>query len=63
MTTNDESTRGALVTSADRIGNVLIVVGQDVRRCVVCEQLFTRRASAEHATLACYPARSGAVIH
>jgi hypothetical protein len=24
-----------------------------VRRCLVCEQFFTRRASAEHAKVAC----------
>jgi hypothetical protein len=29
-----------------------------LRKCLVCEQLFSRRASAEHAKRVCYPARS-----
>ena len=39
----------------DRIGKVFIVVGQDVRKCLICDQLFTRRAASEHATAACQP--------
>jgi hypothetical protein len=34
---------------------VFLVVGQRVRQCLVCEELFTRRASAEHAKVICYP--------
>jgi hypothetical protein len=36
---------------------VFAVVGQDVRRCLVCEQFFTRRASAEHAKVVCCPTK------
>jgi hypothetical protein len=52
-TENQSSSRDAAAASADRIGKVFLVVGQDVRKCLVCEQLFTRRASAEHAKVAC----------
>ena len=34
MSTNDQNSRGAAVTSADQIGKVFIVVGQDVRKCL-----------------------------
>jgi hypothetical protein len=40
---------------SDKIGKVFFVVGQDVRRCLVCEQVFTRRAASEHATVPCIP--------
>ena len=40
---------------SDRVGKVFIVVGQDVRRCLTCEQLFTQRAASEHAKAACHP--------
>lgn len=43
------------VTSADQIGKVFNVVGQDVRRCLVCEELFTRLGAAEHASMVCKP--------
>jgi hypothetical protein len=56
MTADDKTRRGAESTRADQIGKVFLVVGQNVRKCLVCEQLFTRQASAEHAKVLCYPA-------
>jgi hypothetical protein len=50
-------TRAAAI-GIDRIGKVFKVVGPNLRECLVCEQLFSRQASAEHAKMACYPARS-----
>ena len=46
------------VAHADRVGKVFIVVGQDVRRCLVCDGLFTRQAAAEHATTVCHPSEA-----
>jgi hypothetical protein len=37
---------------------VFIVVGQDVRRCLICDRFFTQRVSAEHAKVSCDPAAS-----
>ena len=52
----DEQTRCETpLPGSDRIGKVFIVVGQDVRKCLICDQLFTRRAASEHATAACQP--------
>ena len=52
----DEQTRRETRSpGSDRIGKVFIVVGQDVRKCLICDQLFTRRAASEHATAACQP--------
>jgi hypothetical protein len=42
----------------DQVGKVFIVVSQRVRKCLVCEELFTRRASAEHSKVICYPTAS-----
>ena len=55
MTTNDQGNRGAAVISADQIGKVFIVVGQDMRQCLICDGVFTRQSAAEHAKVACYP--------
>jgi hypothetical protein len=57
MTADKTTRREADSFLADQIGKVFVVVGQDVRRCLVCERLFTRRTSAEHAKVVCYPAR------
>jgi hypothetical protein len=56
--TADKQTRGAASINADQIGKVFVAIARDMRKCLVCEQLFTRRASAEHAKRVCYPARS-----
>jgi Resolvase, N terminal domain len=37
------------------IGKVFVVVSEDVRKCLVCDGLFSRQASCEHAKVACYP--------
>jgi hypothetical protein len=39
----------------DRIGKPFLVLGQGIRECLVCEQLFTRREAPRHATVVCYP--------
>ena len=56
MTADETTPRGAGSIRIDRIGKVFIVVDQDVRKCLICDGVFTRRASAEHANVACYPA-------
>jgi hypothetical protein len=52
--TADKTTRlGADSTRTDQIGKVFLVVSQDVRKCLICEGVFTRRAASEHATVPC----------
>ena len=46
MTAGEKTQRDAGSIHTDRIGKVFIVVGQNVRKCLVCEQLFTRRAAS-----------------
>jgi len=55
MNANDQNSHSAAVTSTDQIGKVFIVVSQDVRRCLICDCVFTRQAAAEHAGTVCYP--------
>jgi hypothetical protein len=55
MTADDKNERGASSGRTDQIGKVFIVVGQRVRKCLVCEELFTRRTASEHATVPCMP--------
>jgi hypothetical protein len=54
MTTDDKTELGTDSGRTDRIGKVFVVVGQDVRRCLVCEQLLTRRTASEHAKASCH---------
>jgi hypothetical protein len=31
------------------------VLAEGMRRCLICEGMFSRRAAAEHAKIVCYP--------
>jgi hypothetical protein len=53
MTADEKTPRDAGSLHIERIGKVFVAVGQSVRQCLVCEQLFTRRAASEHAKVAC----------
>jgi hypothetical protein len=55
MTTDERRQRDVGSIRTDQIGKVFVCVGKNVRQCLVCEQLFTRRDSAEHAKVACHP--------
>jgi hypothetical protein len=39
----------------ERVAKVFIVVSDDTRRCLICDQLFTRQGSFEHSKTTCYP--------
>ena len=53
MTADKQTQSGEGSIHIDQIGKVFVAVGQSVRQCLVCEQLFTRRAASEHAKVAC----------
>ena len=55
MVADSEGKRSEGIAHTDRAGKVFIVVGQDVRRCLVCEQAFTRQAVSDHAKVECHP--------
>jgi hypothetical protein len=54
MTADDKAERDAGSARTDQIGKVFIVIGQDVRQCLICDCMFTRRSAAEHTGTVCY---------
>ena len=42
-------------THAERTGKVFVALGQGMRQCLVCGDIFTRQAAPEHAGVVCYP--------
>jgi hypothetical protein len=44
----------ARLRTADHSGKVFRVE-QGMRRCMVCEELFTQDSAAQHANVACWP--------
>jgi hypothetical protein len=55
MAADDKTERDAGSIHTDQVGKVFVVVGQRVRKCLVCEQFFTRRAASKHAEVVCLP--------
>jgi hypothetical protein len=37
------------------IGKIFVALSHDMRQCLICDGVFTRRASAEHAGAPCHP--------
>jgi len=40
----------------DKLGKVFLVEGNFFRRCLICDELFSREACREHFTATCFPA-------
>ncbi len=39
----------------DHVGKVFVAVARDMRKCLICNSLFTRRGAAEHVETVCHP--------
>jgi hypothetical protein len=37
------------------VGKVFVVVGPDMRQCLICDGVFTRQGAAEHTGAVCRP--------
>ena len=53
MTTDSKGKRDSTVLRDEVIGKVFVVIGQDRRRCLICDGVFTTQGAAEHAGTAC----------
>jgi len=42
---------------SDQIGKVFCILGQDMRQCLICDEVFARQAAATHANTACLPSQ------
>jgi hypothetical protein len=42
MTTGDQFSRGAAGTCADLIGKVFVALAEGIRKCLICDEVFTR---------------------
>lgn len=51
-------TRSGLSAPTDRVGKVFFVVNRETRRCLICEERFSRKASRLHSNVVCYPQRT-----
>ena len=49
------SIAGSREERTDRIGKVFKVVALDLRQCLICEGVLTRKAAFGHARMTCHP--------
>jgi hypothetical protein len=50
---NSDQSRRSTAATGDEIGKVFVALAGDLRRCLVCDDIFTRTGAAEHATIPC----------
>ena len=43
----------------ESVGKIFLVISKDTRKCLVCDQLFTREGSFRHSMTTCYPVPKG----
>jgi hypothetical protein len=60
MIQNGTAKQVGAVRRDETVGKVFIVVSEDTRRCLICDQLFTRKQSFEHSQVPCYPSATNA---
>jgi hypothetical protein len=60
MIQNSTAKQVGTVRRDETVGKVFTVVSEDARRCLVCDQLFTRKESFDHSQMTCYPPSSNA---
>jgi len=41
----------------ESVGKVFVVISDDTRKCLICDQLFTRQESFQHSMVTCYPTK------
>lgn len=49
-------------TDCEQVGKVFVAVAGDLRLCLVCEGVFSRKEAAEHATTVCHVSAANAHI-
>lgn len=51
----DTQQNTASTATNDRYGKPFLVMAANLRKCIVCNELFTRQQAAGHSRVACYP--------
>ncbi len=59
MIQDTTETRGG-VGNGESYSKVFIAIAHDVRKCLICERVFSRQASFEHSKFPCHPPASTA---
>jgi hypothetical protein len=63
MTSNDQGNRHEAMTSVDVVGKVFVAVSKHLRRCLVCDGVFTTQGAAAHAGTICHPSEGDSGIY
>jgi len=50
-----QQTKVTAPVADDRIGKPFLVMAGNIRKCLVCEELFTREVAPRHNRVVCYP--------
>jgi hypothetical protein len=45
------------------VGKIFVALSQDMRKCLICDGVFTRQGAAEHAGTICQPSAGDSGIY
>lgn len=62
MTTRAKAVTMQRSRNDEVIGKIFVALGQDMRRCLICDGIFTRQGAAEHADAVCYPSKGNSEL-
>lgn len=50
-----QKNRPGALASDDRIGKPFLVMAGNIRKCLVCDEFYSREQAPAHARVTCYP--------
>jgi hypothetical protein len=56
MTTGGRAVPMQQSRNDELVSKIFVALSQDMRRCLICDGVFTTQGAAEHAKAACHPA-------
>lgn len=55
MIPDSKSKRIGAVADDETVGKVFVALADCIRKCLICEKVFSRQASFEHSKFPCHP--------
>ena len=62
MTTGGRAVPMQQSRNDELVGKIFVALSQDMRRCLICDGVFTKRGAAAHADAVCHPPKGNSEL-
>jgi hypothetical protein len=62
MTTGGRAVPMQQSRNDELVGKIFVALSQDMRRCLICDSVFTKQGSAAHADAVCHPPKGNSEL-